>query len=368
MTEIKQSNSTFSTAQWISMFVISMLAGGVGSYTIISYSSEMIGNSRLNEISANTMSRTRPVIQQVKTVTIQQDDQIQRIVEESAQNLLLLLPATGSKIVDTNQNQGELLPLTSDGWAIGNANILTDQKLWSNLVIINHQKEKFKIERVVFDKYTNLFFVKTSAKNLEVKKFTDSSVNANGSLLISTDWHDAVGIFYQLNQKLGNATSTIKNTDNLTKYIITDKTPTSLVIYNLSNEIAGIVNSKKEIISADSVSRDFSILLDTNKIDRPSLGIFYTDNIYLVSLDQNSTQTAKGVTVYLNTPQDIAKTSPLYLAGLRNKDIILAVNETEIDNNFAELILGIKSKDDTKLKIQRGKEVISIIIRGQKAK
>ncbi len=359
MSENFKKESTFSIAQWVSMFFISLLAGGVGSYVVISYLNEAIGASTINEISANTMTRTRPIIQQVKTITVQQNDQIQRVAEDATNNLLTLVNKNDRGMINLNLVDVELLPLTSDGWLISNYRPLADQKNWKNYLVLTHNKEKYVIEKVVFDKYTNLYFVKTSGVNLSVNKLAGTQNGLNGATIISSNWNNEVEVLTQKTNKYGNSTTTISNADDLVEYLQTNEKPSSFVLWNLSGDVVGFVNSRLQIVSANSVNKNLSRLLNEGKVTMPRYNFSFIENKQI--FDSTSlVNKQSGITIIFDTKSDQYKKARPYLAGLRNLDEIISVNDTEVLNNFQETLVNISGNSPVIFKVLRNKTELTI--------
>lgn len=354
---------------WLITTLLALLAGGVGGY--FSYSFFMTpGLSSLNEISPDLMNKTRPIIQEAKKVVVEQNDQIQNVAGNLAGNLLAINTRQDKtqtnwqkNYYDTNQRVGEAMPMTSDGWLITNFNQLNDDqgKSAKKFVVISKDGTIYGIENVVKDSFTNLTFIKISSRNLPVSKFAETPVGKNGNLFVAAAFDGRVNSYYQVSNFVGS-TSTVKSADLQNEEISLNQIVGNyLALENLAGEIEAII-SPSAILSSRTISKDFASLLKDKEIKRPYLGFNYLDEGSLTSIKNNS-NFDKGLLVYSDTTHAWPKNSPSQIAGLKNNDLILAVNDTELTGDNKESLLSILPNENTVFRIKRSDQTLDIIVK-----
>lgn len=239
-----------------------------------------------------------------------------------------------------NEPSGQGFIITADGWIVTSLDLV---KTYSDYVVIDQDKKIYQIDKAVADNLTAFNFIHVQARDLSVRKFAASQSIKSGQLAIVAGWLDSslVSTVAGFSQSAGP----VRSSDSFSeKLILNDKPPPEFrgsAIFNLAGEALGLVDGKGEIEPISHLAGAIKSIF-TNKINaRPSLGVYYIDLSDLAEIKGQDNSWQKGVVIY-NTPKALAvkKNSPAEKAGLRQGDIIISIDDTDLnkDNNLADII------------------------------
>lgn len=305
------------------------------------------------------------VIQQPRSVVIEQDTQIQQIenkVLSAIINLYYTKKSTDPLVAAYNDRDvlGRGLILTADGWLISSARVLDNPK--GSYTAVGYQNKKYALSNIISDEATGLAFARINASNLPVVKIGKSSdlhlgqmvvvVGARNELLLTS----ISKIGYTVNQNK----DLILNSDNLNKRInVTDTLTENFeggALVNFKGEVVGII-SGGSIISADYFSNIINNVLEKQKVIRASLGVDYID---LAQVDGLINLGDKGAYVVYEPLKETAA------YGLIKKgDIIKKINDLELSAfiGLAEAINKYQMGDRIDILLSRnGKDLSSAVV------
>ncbi|MFH1523148.1 MAG: PDZ domain-containing protein [Patescibacteria group bacterium] len=235
-----------------------------------------------------------------------------------------------------NQKIGQGLIITSDGWIITNAFIENANpiKVVSDYVVITKNNEIYNIDKYIKDSITSFSFVHAnSVNNLPVSVFADKKDINSGQLAVVVDWSGRS----QLTSVTGFKENTIllKFSDVFSDELILADTMSKefkgASIFNLAGNVIGFVAEGGKIIPINHFKSAINSLLEFKVIKRLGLGINYID---LSTITMEDNQYKKGALIYKNTNGvDVVKNSPADVAGLKEGDIIISIDNIEINKN-----------------------------------
>jgi len=234
--------------------------------------------------------------------------------------------------------------LTSDGLILTNKHVLPSS---GELTVVTRDGNKFKAQVRAVDPFTDLALISINAKNLPVVELGDSDLIEVGQHVVA----------------IGNALGEFQNT--VTSGVISAKGRTIIAegerfdnmiqtdaAINPGNSGGPLVNLKGQVIGINTVvaggaeNIGFAIPINTakyavesfkkyGKIRRPFVGIRYIP-ITKETASVNNLPVDYGVLILRgNTSTDLAVTpsSPAAKAGLKEGDIITAINDQRIDED-----------------------------------
>lgn len=247
------------------------------------------------------------------------------------------------------------IPLTSDGWVValkpaGNLNKLGIA--WNRLF--------YPIEKTVTDPLTDLIFLKVSAQGLPLAPFGKADGLKVGDELISFDHQKTFSVSRLLNAHLGLPAGTIRSSELLDAFEQIQIVPPGVPVFNNRGEFVGLVKSNGLMIGADYIQEALGDILKNGKIGRPFLGVNYVDLSIIISTVNSANKPLLGALIKSGKDSvAVIKGSPAERAGLKEGDIVLAVDNFEMNENqtLAEVIAGFSPGTKVALNVLRdGKE------------
>lgn len=126
-----------------------------------------------------------------------------------------------------------------------------------------------------------------------------------------------------------------------------------------------IINNQEKFfaIPSNQIRKSMDLLVKNQLSQRPVLGVYYTS----ISEDYaliNNLSTASGARVYSSQGISVLSGSPADKAGIKNNDIITAVNDQKIDldNPLSNLINDYQKGDSVELTVQRNGQEMKITV------
>ena len=337
--------------------ILGLLAGVVGALVARVYIFDDVYNmpffGNIN-FSDNGYKGANLVIQGARKVVVEQNVKVAEIMNSVSGNLVGIFKKI--KIADSglkfnlenyyklNQAAGFGLIITSDGWIITDAlpKNLSSNNVSDGYVIINKEKQIYKIDQVVHDTLTPFTFIHVEGvKDFPVQQFAEREAAVNGQLAIAVFWS---GDAY-LTSIIGSRESgLLRSSDNFfDELVIADVSGQGLkqaVVFDLAGKIVGLADSQGKIRPISHFQSAIRSLLRDRDIKRPGLGVNYLD---LSLLAKENNKYKKGALIYKATSGvSIIKNSPAEKAGLKEGDIVIQVDNTEVNENntLTELIQG----------------------------
>jgi S1-C subfamily serine protease len=253
------------------------------------------------------------------------------------------------------------LPLTSDGWIVATKPEVSLKDLgvvWNNLF--------YPAEKIVEDSLTNLVYLKIKAEGLPLVSFGKTEELKKREELFA---FDSQGTFYPtllLNSRFVDSSQSLHSSEVLDFFLKIEKIPAGVPVFNKKGELVALSKGNGLAVKVDFIKDAFKMILKEGKIRRPFLGVHYLD------LSTSAFKTKPLLGVLLKSEKDkkaIEKNSPAAQAGLKEGDIIVAVDKFELNQNqsLAEVLAGFSPGTKVELLLQRaGEEKKVSVVLGEK--
>ena len=253
-----------------------------------------------------------------------------------------------------NKEFGHGFIITSDGW------IITAVKIdaLGDYAVITKDKKIYDIDKIVGDSLTRFYFLHIAANDLPVKKFIPVNEISNGQLVLATNWNGQSWL-----SRISDMRSAKRNLVNssdifLSRVSLVNNPPEEFngsVLFNLSGDVAGLINDQGEIKLIHYFTSAIKSLLRYEEVRRASLGVNYIDLSQLVkagATDLPRNGYGKGAIIYQDDKGIAAvKGAAADLAGLKEGDIIISADNIEInkDNNLTDIIQQFMAGDKVRI-------------------
>ncbi len=249
-----------------------------------------------------------------------------------------------------NQELGQGLIITSDGWIITNVFIenANPKKVFADYVIITKDKKIYNIDNFAQDPISSFSFIHAEkAKDFPVRQFSEKSEIKNGQLVVVINWQSKSYLTSIVGEK-DKTSSLIKFSDTFSKELILrddlSQDYKGSPIFDLAGNIVGLVDEPDKIEPISHFQSAINSLFKNKTVNRPSLGVYYINFFDLVAanvVDQEIEKQEKGTIIYKSSDgMAVLKDSAAEKAGLKEGDIIISVDNIEIDqyNDLADII------------------------------
>ncbi len=378
------------------------LAGGIGGEFIarIYLFQDIYRIPLFGEINVpkNVYGKSNLIIESPKKVIVEQNTKVLETVNSASKNIVGFFKkkqkqklknniATSSFKIEDYYNldspEGEGFVITSDGWIISGfipqellkiqatkastTLIKLKKEFISKYAVINSDGQIFDLIDVNLDNKESVSFWRVDAKDLSVKEFEKVSEINNGQLVVATNFKGATWL----------TTISAKYSQNLPLVLSSDETYSeiSLVqkldndfkegfLFNTDGDLIALINFNKIIKPISSYFSCLSCLLDKEIISKPYLGLYYIDLANFA--DPLTLKKARhGALIYPNSKGiSIIKNSPADIAGLKEGDIITAINTIEINdvNRLSDLISEFRPEEKLNFTIERNKKEIQLAV------
>ncbi|MDO9399615.1 MAG: S1C family serine protease [bacterium] len=293
------------------------------------------------------------VIRDAKKIVIEQNVKVNETIDSANASMVGIFKkqstAKSSSGVNFNinnyyqlrQSEGNGLIITSDGWIV--ADVLPEiKKNPMNYVIITKDKKIYPIDKIIEDTLTSYSFIHVLAKDLPVKKFASDNEIKNGNLVIAITPSGENILTSIINQRVDDISKSVISSDRTVGEIMLNndsvgenKFYSRAVVFNLSGDVLAMVNANGYVEPISQLTGAINSLLKYKEIKRASLGVHYIDLTNLVLVDANSNNYLNDGAVISKDLDGVAiiKNSSAYLAGLKEGDIIISVDNLELDEN-----------------------------------
>jgi S1-C subfamily serine protease len=254
--------------------------------------------------------------------------------------------------------------VTSDGWII--APMLS--QLSADALSVQIKDQVLDVTRVVVDPLTQTVFLKCAANNLSVVRFGNAfDLSVGDQLFVSmrVDQFSQAFVAQHLWQQGTLLSSDIPSRNLL---LSTSVNSASAPIFDLSGSFVGFASKKDSqviLVPFEHVLPSLNALLEKKNLSHPALGITYLDLAHTVGFS-DALRRGHQVGAYIAGPAAIKKGSPAAKAGLREGDILLAMDEQEINysRGLSERLLSTRPGDMISLTIDRAgeKKIIEVVL------
>ena len=352
--------------------IICGVAGFGGGYLAVSLQRDLSGEgatsiSEMIESDGSTVVTTDEEI--VATVAAKVSPSVVSIVTTSGRASIYGLQQGGGA--------GTGVIISRDGYVMTNNHVIENARTVS--VILSDGTEYKDVKVIGSDPLNDIAFIKINdVSNLTAATLGDSSkvrigqrVVAIGNALGQFQNTVTSGIISATGRPLTASSSDGTSSENLTDLIQTDAAINSGnsggPLVDLSGRVIGINTA----VATDANSIGFAIpinatrgvlkgVLENGSIERAYLGVRYVDITPQIATSEGL-DSKKGAYVYAGSGTSIVKGSPADKAGVKEKDIILKINDDTIGDksNMSSVIGQYRPGDEVTLTVLRsGKEVI----------
>lgn len=320
------------------------------------------------------------VISNAKNVIVQQDVKIEETINSVSVSLVGIYKkqklAKSSNIFSPDnfykisEAAGQGFIITSDGWII---TTLALDKIYGDYAVITKDKKIYQIDKAVSDSQTGFNFIHVAARDLPVRKFSESRDIKIGNSAVGVNWLGSSWISSVLGFK--EKGGLVESSDNFsTKLILNNEVPQEFrgaIIFNLAGDALGLIDAKGEIEPMSHLAAVVNSLFKNKVITRPSLGINYINLASLVAADEQNNSWQKGAVIYKDLKSAaVKKGGSADKAGLLEGDIIISIDNINLDkdNNLADIVQGYAAGDKINLAIARDgvEKAIEVVLGEQK--
>lgn len=311
---------------------------------------------------ANPNLDNRIVIEQPRSVVIEQDTQMQQVENDLLPAVVSIYRSRASAdplaAAYTDKDVlGHGFVLTADGWMVSTKGALDNLK--GSYSAIGYQNKKYALAGLLEDKATGLVFAKAATANLPVARLGISSDLQLGQTVIIVSGRDQLLLTHisKIGYSFPTVSDLVLNSDSFNKRIYfansLDKAYEGSLVVNFKGEVIGVV-SGGSAIPVDNFSNIISSVLKTQKIVRASLAVNYVDLSQAANLINIAD---KGAYV---TSDPLKGTAAFGL--LKKGDIIRKVNDYELNafQGLADILNKYNMGDKVELIISRAGKDMSV--------
>jgi S1-C subfamily serine protease len=320
-----------------------------------------------------------PVLREKVITPIAGLERVTTPVETAARSLALFYVAkdadggliAGRQIVLPSEAIGAGMVLTSDGWLVTHADILSGHGLKNiNETDVFIGAKRYSVREAVRDPFTDVIFVKIDGSNLPVVAFGDGNTLAPGDSLFAFDTArgirrlDVIGLDDRPLADVGGAVISSEKTQKFLRVSSADGILPGSMVIDRQGQVMGVYIGSGAVGSLVVPFNAFSAViggvLRDKSAHRPYLGVNFLDLSGI-----RSSGTAKGVllTSSLDSRRPaVTRQSPAAKAGLRDGDIIVAVNGEDVtaNNALAEILAEYGPESAITLTVERGAATLSL--------
>ncbi len=295
-------------------------------------------------------------------------------VETASRSSVLFFAAkpAGKSVLDQIYFPGDAVAagvvLTSDGWLISYGDVLSRHEAAGLVAVIG--SKSYQVNDLVADHYSGAVFAKIEALNLPVVSFGDAGELAPGDPVFAFDALrgarrlDFVGYDDRLAASASDLVVSSEKIQKVLRLSAAEGVPTGSMLLDRLGEAVGVFAGNEAVgsygVPVQSFSRQIGSVLHDKTSPRPYLGVNYLD----LSRPLGGSFAPGGATrgARLTASPDgrqpaVVKRGPAAAAGLREGDIIAAVNDEEITAR--------RALSDILADYDPGVEVTLLVERGQ---
>lgn len=372
----------------IIVIIIAILGGFLGMLFAHAYIFNDIYSGAFNsELNLNDYNRSNLVIRDAKKVVVNQDVQVKESADQIRESMLSIfvkkednsnpdskfkdinnLPSTDEQdlqlenFYQLNNPKSTALIVSADGWAIVNKdNLKAGINFADNFVAISSDRVIYEIDKQVNIEDNSLALIHLQeASNLRpISIMPTQDLISGQSLLVLNSQKQIITNFLSLKQD----SNLIKNSDkfdfSIEIYPETQNIMTLPWLFNFKGQAVAVLENDTWIPLSMSEFAIKNALLESEEkeVKLPSLGINY---ISLSQLVHTGIEKETGALIYPNKAGiAVVKDSNADKAGLKEGDIILAVNSLNLDKNLSltEALFKFRSGEIVDLTISRNESL-----------
>lgn len=359
----------------LSFLLISFLSGTLGGLIVNNY-------YQAEEINAQ-QQLTRQNLPKVSTKEVESKQLNQSLVGSIVG--IYLTKVAGLDLLNNNYSsldlKGSGLILTNDGWIMTSRKVIEAAQP-NKYTVITQDSYTFPLDKIVLDNATDIVFAKIKSEkkieNLPTVLFADSAELQIGDDLFSFGSSGRIATGKILNSTdyyFDSRDQFVQSTEKFSKIILLagkgyDNSFIGSPVFNLKGEVEGVVinfnNNEIRILPIDYLNDKFETLFKTGEIKRNYLGINYLDLNSIYLFDKRALNLTQGALITKNKNKvAVGKSSPAEKAGLRENDIVLAVEKESLTPfyNLTELIQQYKEGSEVSLKIKRADKIFNVTVK-----
>ncbi len=378
--ENKPKKGGFFIAFFLILAIIMGLAGGFFGVVFLSTNSTLKAKLGLKDINVNTTNTEKLVLEESSAVI----DATKKI---SPAVVSIMMTSNVQDYFGRTYQQsggGTGFIITSDGLILTNKHVVSDVD--ASYTVFTSDGKDYAARIIATDPYNDLAIIKIDTSGLPVAELGDSSkveigqwVIAVGNALAEFQNSITLGIISGKDRKV--TASGGGSSEQLVGLLQTDAAISSGnsggPLVNLKGQVIGIntaVSSEGQnigfAIPINSAKKAIESVEKTGKIVRPMIGVRYV-NLTKEIAKANNLSADHGALVYHGAQSNepaVVSGSPADKAGIRENDIITAINGEEINENntLTNILSQYNPGDEVELTIMRdGKEMKTKIVLGE---
>lgn len=346
----------------LSSLIIGLLAGFWGGFFVLTTQRISIPFIKSWDLS-DKLPKREITIETRQEIKLSDEEYLVELADRLKIQVVKIFPATDvssanviNQIYLDNQSIRRGFLLTNDGWVMTSGLTSGREK---NYLVVTSESLTYKVEKIVVDPLTGVTFLKlvTENKNFPVVKFADETeINFGGKAFIFESFSN-LRLSYLRDKKyreINEAADLVFSTEKLPGWLLlNDSFPKNLAgsaVFNLRGSIIGVLQSDQgagqsasdqiaTAVSANYLRQAIDQLLKFGTIRRPKLGLEYLDLAQTVGIANPKFKDKKDGALIYGSPKT---NSPARLAGLRQTDLVLKVNNDLVNGRYglADLIQG----------------------------
>ncbi len=257
--------------------------------------------------------------------------------------------------------------LTSDGWLISSGDALVKRPAAGLVAVVG--AKSYPVRDLVVDPYSGVAFVKIDALNLPVVGFGDAGELAPGDPVFAFDGLrgprrlDFIGYDDPLAASAADLVVSSERVQKVLRLSAAEGVPAGSMLLDRLGEVVGVFTGNEPVgsygLPVESFSRQIGGVLHDKTSLRPYLGVNYLDLSRPLGGSFGTAGASRGA-LLMASPDGrqpaVAKRSPAAAAGLKEGDIIAAVNDEEITSRraLADIIAEYDPGTQVTLTVDRG--------------
>jgi hypothetical protein len=331
--------------------------------------------SQGNNSSPDSLRQANSIIESAKKIIAGQADKINDSISGSRDSLVGVFKKNEAAAINNSPSSdnpfkisayykldeavGEGVAVTSDGWVLA-SNFTKDLLAGAaikNYVVITNSKDVYNIDRIAptgIDSY--IFLHLSQAKDLPVKSFVSKADLNNSQSLVAMNWQGesyltSIVDKAELSQAVKDSDNGSRNivfADNLSDYF------DNAFVFTLDSQVVAYFDKKNGSFLLYNFQPLIKGLLQGRSAKRPSLGVSYVN---LAEYAIKDFAYSKGALLQAAGKAPAVKPgSAAASAGLKEGDVIVAVDNTELDvaHDLGNVLEKYSAGDEINLIYRRG--------------
>ncbi len=242
------------------------------------------------------------------------------------------------------------VPLTSDGWVASPDGAFMEE---GDRVGVVWNRRWYPVEQTVRDPLTGIVFFKVRASGFPLTPFSRSESLQRGDLLIGYDHSGAFTRVSVASVRMVEAPDAVHSSERIDAFPRIDEVPSGMPMFNARGELVGMSLGGEKLLPAKFIEDALKMILKEGKVRRPFFGAAYKDRSSEIFVQA---PLVGALLVSSKEMPAVARSSPLSKAGLKEGDVVIAVENTELNQNqtLAEVVAGFAPGTKVSVKYFRG--------------